>query len=312
MKFEATILGTSGAVPSYGRFCSSVMLRTDTEDVLIDCGEGTQMQLQKAGLGMGKCNTILISHLHGDHYFGLPGLLSSLALNGRTEPLRIVSPVDLRPRINALFELDRYPMSYDVDFETIEATEPTPLVTIGDLDITAFPLRHRTPTNGYLIREKSREPNIRKEKIAEYSIPWQRIPDIKAGAAYALGDGTVIPNADLLTEAAPPRSFAYCSDTLYFPELAAYVAGTDLIYHEATFLSDLEEDALKKGHSTAAQAARVALAAGAGTLVMGHFSSRYPDVSGHEMEAREVFPNSFAAKDLYQFSVPYTGRSELK
>lgn len=310
MKFEATILGTSGAIPSYGRFCSAVMLQTDTEDVLIDCGEGTQMQLQKAGMGMGKCSNILISHLHGDHYFGLPGLLSSLALNGRTETLRIVAPLDLRPRINALFELDRYPMPYEVIFETLRASDPTPVVTVGDLEITAFPLQHRTPTNGYLIREKDRQPNIRKDKISEFAIPWQEIPAIKAGGDFLTEGGAVVPNAELLTEASASRSFAYCSDTIYFPKLADYVTGVDLLYHEATFLSDMVEDALKKGHSTAAQAATVARDAKAGQLVMGHFSSRYPDVSEHEREARRIFPNSFAARDLNQFSVPYVGRGE--
>lgn len=310
MRFEITVLGTSGAVPSYGRHCSGILLRTDTTDVLIDCGEGTQMQLQAAGLGLGKCQTILITHLHGDHYFGLPGLISSLALNGRTTPLQIISPRHLRPRITALFELDRYPMPYELTFKTLEATELTPILEIGDLEISAFPLRHRTPTNGYLIREKDRPANIIKTKIAEYQIPWQQIAGIKEGADFATQDGTVIPNMELVTPAAASRSFAYCSDTIYFEELAGYVAGADLLYHEATFLADMEADALKKGHSTAAQAARTAKDANAGQLILGHFSSRYPDVSGHELEARTIFPNSYAARDLMQFSAPYAGRRE--
>ncbi|NJC25346.1 ribonuclease Z [Neolewinella antarctica] len=308
MKFEVTILGTAGAVPSHGRFCSGVVLRTETTDILIDCGEGTQMQLQNAGIGMGKCKLILITHLHGDHYFGLPGLLSSLALSGRTEPLLIISPLHLRPRINALFELDRYPMPYAVTFQTYLATEFAPVVTIDDLEVFAFPLQHRTPTNGYLVREAVRQPNIIKDRVARYAIPWQDIAAIKAGADYTTPAGELIQNDELIVAPAPPRSFAYCSDTIYFPELADYVKGVDLLYHEATFLADMEADARKKGHATAAQAATIARDAGAGQLVMGHFSSRYSDVSAHQEEARAIFPNSFAARDLNQFGVSFVGR----
>ncbi|MEM9261031.1 MAG: ribonuclease Z [Bacteroidota bacterium] len=308
MQFELTILGTSGALPAYGRFCSATFLRSEKTDVLIDCGEGTQLQLQKAGFGLGRCSHILISHLHGDHYFGLPGLLSSLALNGRTAPLTIVAPEALRPRISALFELDRFPMPFELKFQTFAAEEPTHLLTLGDLEIMAFPLQHRVATNGYLLREKARAGNIRKHKLEEFDIPWRAIAAIKAGGDYQLPDGKIVPHAELVSPPVPPRSFAYCSDTVYFPELADYVRGVDLLYHEATFLHELQEDAVAKGHATAREAATIAKAAGVGTLVMGHFSSRYPDTSGHEEEARAVFPNSYAAHDLWQFSVPYFGR----
>ena len=266
------------------------------------------MQLQKAGLGLGKCTTILITHLHGDHYFGLPGLLSSLALTGRAEPIIIHGPPHLRPRINALFEWGRYPMPYEVHFEEVIATELQPLTAVKDLRISTFPLQHRTPTNGYLITEAERPANLIKAKIREYDIPWQQLAAIKKGADFVKSDGTTIPNGELVTPAPPPRSFAYCSDTRYFPKLADYVKGVDLLYHEATFLSDLQEDAVRKGHATAAEAARVARDGRVDTLVMGHFSSRYPDVSAHEREARAIFPNSFAARDLHRYSVPFRGR----
>ncbi len=308
MRFELIILGTSGAVPAYGRHCSGVFLRSETADVLIDCGEGTQFQLQAAGLGMGKVSTILISHLHGDHYFGLPGLLSSLALNGRREPLRIISPLPLRPRLEALFELDRFPMPYELTFETFVAEEPTRLPDIGDLEMTAFPLQHRVPTNGYLLREKQRPANILKEQIAAHDIPWTAIAAIKNGEDFMTTSGQLVPNQELTLPAPKPRSFAYCSDTVYFPELAEIVHGVDLLYHEATFLDDMKEDALKKGHATASQAATVARDAAAGQLIMGHFSSRYPDLSAHETEARAVFLNSHAARDLWRFEVAFAGR----
>ena len=278
--------------------------------MLIDCGEGTQIQLQKAGLGLGKCTTVLITHLHGDHYFGLPGLLSSLALSGRTAPLRVVSPLHLRPRINALFELDRYPMPYEVTFDTHEATGLSHLFDVNDLEIHAFPLQHRTPTNGYLIRERKRPPNIIKEQLKTHAIPWQEINGIKSGADFQRADGKIIPNAELLKPGLPSRSFAYCSDTVYFPELSAYVRGVDLLYHEATFLHDMLEDATKKGHSTAKQAAQIAAEAGAGQLVLGHFSSRYPDVTQHEVEARATFPRAYAARDLCQYAVPLPDRGD--
>ena len=305
MRFQLTLLGTSGSVPAYGRHCSGVVLSTDTTDVLIDCGEGTQYQLQRAGIGPGKLSDILITHLHGDHYFGLPGLISSLALSGRRKPLRITSPEHLRPRLAALFELDRFPMPFALEFRTLHATEMTALGNVGDLEVFAFPLRHRVPTNGYLLRERPRQRNIRKNVIPEYDIPYQLIPGIKAGNDFVRPDGTVVAN-DLLTLPPPrSRSFAYCSDTIYFPELANHVRDVDLLYHEATFLSDMGEDATKKGHSTAAQAATVARDAGAERLIMGHFSSRYPRTEAHEAEARAVFLASDAGKDLAQYEVPF-------
>lgn len=303
MRFSLTTLGTSGAVPTANRHCSAVFLRTETTDVLIDCGEGTQYQLKRAGLGMSKCSVILITHLHGDHYFGLPGLLSSLSLSGRTTPLLLVCPQHLRPRIEGMLELDRFPMRYELTFRTYEATGLDFLMDVGDLEIFAFPLRHRIPTNGYLLREKVRPANIRKEKIAEYAIPWPAIRPIKDGGDFTTPDGRVIPHAELTTPAPLPRSFAYCSDTLYFPELATYVRGVDLLYHEATFLDDMAEDATKKGHSTAKQAAMTARDAGAGRLLLGHFSTRYDHTDDHETEARAVFTRSDAARDLWSWEV---------
>lgn len=258
---------------------------------------------------MSRCSHILITHLHGDHYFGLPGLLSSLSLSGRTAPLTIVSPQHLRPRISPLLELDRFPLTFELRFETFEATEYGHLLNAGDLEVYAFPLQHRLPTNGYLVREKVRKPNIRKEAIAAHAIPWPVIKEIKAGGDFTTASGEVIPNADLVIPAPPSRSFAYCSDTIYFPELADFVRGVDLLYHEATFLSDMEEDAVKKGHATARQAAITARTAGVGRLIMGHFSTRYASPAAHEAEAREIFSNSDGAEDLWQWEVPFSSRS---
>ncbi|MCP9237647.1 ribonuclease Z [Lewinella sp. JB7] len=308
MRFEVTILGSNGAVPTADRHASGHFLRSETTDVLIDCGEGTQMQLQAAGYGLGRLDLILITHLHGDHYFGLPGLLTSLALTGRTAPLRIVSPPGLRAKLAPLLELDRWKLPFPLTFTEHAATEAGPLTTTGELEVISFPLRHRVPTNGYLIRERVREPNILREQIERYGIPWQQIAAIKAGGDFTTPGGRVVPNAELTAPAAPPRSYAYCSDTLHFPELADYVRQVDLLYHEATFLHDLVAEAHAKGHSTAREAAETARDAHVGTLLLGHYSSRYRGVEGHEAEARSVFPRSYAVRDLQRYAVPFVAR----
>lgn len=308
MRFELTLLGTSGGAPTVDRNCSAAFLRTSVTDVLIDCAENTQRQLLRAGFGMGKVTHILITHLHGDHYFGLAPLLSSLSMQGRTTPLCITSPLHLRPRLEALLELDRYDLKFPLEFRTVHPGGLVRLGDIGGLELSVFPLRHRIETNGYLLREKVREANIRKEAIERYALPWSAIRAIKAGADHVLADGKVIPNHELVSPAPPPRAYAHCSDTAYFPELANYVRGVDLLYHEATFLADMAADAEKKGHSTARDAARTALAAGVGQLVLGHYSTRYDRSSAHQAEARALFPNTFAADDLFSFQVPFTSR----
>jgi len=228
--------------------------------------------------------------------------------NRRVAPLAIVSPLHLRPRLNILLELDTYDLPYELSFHTVHPDGLLQLPDVGDLEIFAFPLQHRIETNGYLLREKAREPNIRKDMIERYDLPWQVIKAIKAGGGHIRPNGTVIPHEDLVSPAPPPRSYAHCSDTIYFPELANYVQGVDLLYHEATFLEDMAEDAAKKGHSTAKDAARTARDAGVSRLVMGHYSARYDHGSGHEAEARAIFPNSDAADDFWRFAVPYQGR----
>ncbi|PPK86314.1 RNAse Z [Neolewinella xylanilytica] len=310
MRFEVTVLGSNGALPSDRRHPSAHFFRSEVSDILVDCGEGTQMRLQAAGLGMGRCGLILITHLHGDHYFGLPGLLTSMALNGRTIPLRIVSPPGLWERIAPLLELDRYGLPFDLHFDSVAADKLVAVRELEDVAIFAFPLRHRIQTNGYLIREKQREANMVKEAIERHAIPWQSIAGIKQGADYTDPTGRVIPNHLLTVPPPPPRSYAYCSDTAYFPQLVEWVKGVDLLYHEATFLHEMATEARDRGHSTAREAATTARAAAVGRLIMGHFSARYADTTAHEREARAIFPNSYAVRDLYRYLVPYAGRGE--
>ena len=308
MRFELIVLGTNGAVPSARRGASANLLRLEAEDFLIDCGEGTQIQLLRAGQSISRVEHIFISHLHGDHYFGLPGLITSQSLLRRTRPLTIHSPPGLRDRLAPLLELDRYSPPYPLTFRELAATELTPVLETKTAEVFAFPLRHRIRCNGYLIRERKRPANIISARIGELNIPYQQIPAIKAGADFTAADGRVIPNAELVVPAAAPRCYAYCSDTIYFPELASYVQGIDLLYHEATFTHDRAEEARQKGHSTALEAARTGADAGVGVLVMGHFSSSYDRVDGFEAEARTLLPESYAAADLSRYVVPYTGR----
>ncbi|WP_168797446.1 ribonuclease Z [Neolewinella litorea] len=309
MRFGLTILGSNGAVPSASRYASGHLLHSESTDVLVDCGEGTQLRLQAAGASVGRISLILISHLHGDHYFGLPGLLTSLALSGRTAPLRILSPPGLRDRLAPLLELDRYGMPFPLEFIEHAADDMTLVAEVGELEVYAFPLRHRIVTNGYLLREKPRPATILKDMIEAHSIPYAAIPTIKQGSGYTTAEGRFIPHGELTAPAPPPRSYAYCSDTLYFPELSNYVQGVDLLYHEATFLHDMAVEAAEKGHATAHQAALVARNADVGQLILGHFSARYRNVDEHEREARAVFPASTAARDLYRFTVPFTERN---
>ena len=308
MRFEITVLGCNGALPGPRRHPSAHFFRSESTDILVDCGEGTQMRLQQAGLSMGRCELVLITHLHGDHYFGLPGLLTSLALNGRTQPLSIVSPPGLRQRIGPLLELDRYGLPFPLAFKESAAETFAHLTSMGDVEVYYFPLRHRIATNGYLIREKQREANMVKEAIDTYDIPWQAIAGIKGGNDFTTSDGRLIPHAELTVPAPPPRSYAYCSDTEYFPELAEWVRGVNLLYHEATFLHDMAAEARDRGHSTAREAAQIASAAMAERLILGHYSARYAHVDDHEREARALFPKSHAARDLYRYTVPYAGR----
>lgn len=262
----------------------------------------------RAGLSLGRCRHVLISHLHGDHYFGLPGLLTSQSLQGRKQPLTLHGPPGLRARLAPLLELDDYRPPYALHFREVAVDQPTLLLRTRRCELYAFPLRHRVPCHGYRIAERERPRNIDPAAIERYGIDYPLIPGIKNGDDLRLPDGTVIANATLTTAPAPRRQYAYCSDTEYFPELADYVRGVDLLYHEATFLHDRAEEARRKGHATARQAALVAEAAGAKQLIMGHFSARYDRLADFEAEARAVFPASSAARDLWQYSVPYAGR----
>jgi ribonuclease Z len=294
---KLTILGSSSALPTSERFPSAHVLNAHERLYLIDCGEGTQMQLRKNRIPFARINHIFISHLHGDHIFGLYGLLSTFSLMGRKTPLHLYAPETYDSILKShLADFDIH-LSYEVAFIPLSGKDPALILDDKYLTVTSFPLVHRVPSFGFIFREKQKDRNIIKEKIEELKIPVQRIPAIKKGEDFVTSDGIIIPNEGLTLPPDKPLSYAYCSDTRFFPRLSSFVKDVTMLYHEATF--DMEKNDLAKVtfHSTTADAARTALNANAGSLIIGHFSSRYKKTEVLVDEARSVFRRTFAAVD---------------
>lgn len=303
MKFELTILGSGAATPTLLRNPTSQYLYINERHFLIDCGEGTQMQLRKHKLKFQKINQIFISHLHGDHYLGLMGLLSSMHLLGRKKNMTLFGPVGLKEMIMLQLKLSKTYLSYHIDF--VELTFDNKQIIWEDdlVEVSAFPLNHRIETFGYFFQEKERERNIIKAKLAEYKIPLAKIKDIKAGADLEMSDGRIIPNTELTSAPPKTKSYAYCSDTKYDEKIAMFSKGADLIYHEATFIEKHKDRAVKTFHSTAKEAGCIAKMAGAGKLLLGHFSARYANTLTHLEEATTEFEHVVCVEDGDVFKV---------
>ncbi|MGA1976742.1 MAG: ribonuclease Z [Bacteroidales bacterium] len=300
---EVTVLGSSSALPTSERFPSAHVLNAHERLFLIDCGEGTQMQLRRNRIRFGRINHIFISHLHGDHVFGLYGLLSTFSLMGRTTPVHIYAPSNYDKMLHShLVDFDIH-LGFDIDFNPLSSKDPDMILDDKYLTVVSFPLKHRVPAFGFLFREKPRDRNILKEAIARYGIPSVRIPAIKKGGDFVTEDGIVLKNEEITIPGPEPLSYAYCSDTSYFKRLASFVKDVDLLYHEATFDKSLSDLAAITGHSTTADAAKVASEAKAKTLLIGHFSARYKDILPLVAESREVFPQTFPAIDGQTYEV---------
>jgi len=255
------------------------------------------MQLRKYRIKYGRIHHIFISHLHGDHVFGLYGLLSSMNLSGRESPLRLYAPASFREILfTHLTDFDIH-LNFDIEFVALGGMEPVRIHEDKNVTVLSLPLQHRVPSYGFLFREKEKERNIIKEAIDKYNIPLSEIHKIKKGADFYDADGNLIRNSEISTPPPKPRSFAYCSDTAYFMRLSDFVRDVNLLYHEATFDSGNKELAVRTGHSTSEQAAMIARDAGAGKLIIGHFSARYRDVSILLEEARKIFPQTIAAEE---------------
>lgn len=301
--FRVHILGCGSALPTLRHYASSQVVEARGKLFMIDCGEGTQMQLRRSRIGFTKIGHVFISHLHGDHCLGLVGMLSTFGMLGRTAPLHIYATAELGPMLDAQIRLFCHGLDYEVRFHPVDTTRSEQIYEDRSLTVTTIPLDHRVPCCGYLFREKSTLPHIRRDMIDMYGIPVSQINNIKAGMNWTTADGEVIPNARLTLPADTPRSYAYCSDTRYMPDLWRLVKGVSTLYHESTYGSDNIEMARKYKHSTAEEAARTARDAGAGQLILGHYSARYEDESVLLDEARRVFANTVLADETAVFNV---------
>ena len=300
---KLTILGSSSALPTSVRNPSAHVLSAHERLYLIDCGEGTQMQLRKYKIRTSSINHIFISHLHGDHVFGIYGLLSTLNLMDRKNPLYLYAPQDYSGLLMSHLNDFDIKLKFEIKFVALNCKSPVQILDDKYLTVTAFPLKHRVPTFGFLFREKPNELRIKKEAIEEYNIPIAAIHKIKKGEDFITEGGEVIKNIMMTHAPQKPLSFAYCSDTGFFGKLASYVKDVDLLYHEATFDDSQKKLAGQTGHSTSVQAATIAKNAGVGKLVIGHFSARYKKVDGLVSEARSIFPETEAAEDGRTFDV---------
>lgn len=297
MSFRLTILGSSSALPTSERNPSAHAVSLNERIFLVDCGEGTQMQLRRNRIRLGRINHIFLTHLHGDHIFGLYGLLSTLSLSGREEALKIFAPAGFENIIhNHLSDFEIH-LNYPLEIVPLVSGAPVIIMENKDMTVTSITLRHRVPCFGFIFRQKMRDRNIKKEFIEKFDIPLASRPLIKRGHDLVLPTGEVIANKTITTDPPYPVSLAVCGDTMYFSDLALYLKDVDLLYLEATFDKSKKKLAKETGHSTSVDAATVARDAGVKRLIIGHFSARYKDVTPLVSQAREIFPATDAAYD---------------
>ncbi len=303
MKLEVTILGSSSATPVYNRNPTSQLLNCNEKFYLIDCGEGTQQQLIRFGFKANKIDYIFISHLHGDHYFGLIGLLSSLHLNGRIKPIKIFAPNALQEILALQFKHSETFLRYPIEFTAIEATESVLIYENADVKVETVVLNHRIPCTGFKFSQKPRMRKLIVEKLEEDNIGIEYYPLLKRGADLNLPGGKIILNKDYTTDPTLPKVYAYCSDTLFEGRYFASIQNCDLLYHEATFLHEMLDRANQTHHTTALQAAQVALITNAKKLLIGHFSSRYKALLPLLEEAKTVFQNTELALEGITYEI---------
>lgn len=297
MAVKINILGCGSAKPTRTTTPSAQLLEMCDKQFMIDCGEGAQISLFQMGLKTPRLNNIFISHLHGDHCFGLLGLISTWDMLGRTCGLTIHAHKDLEKMLSPLLDYFCVGLSFEIKFNHINPSKHEVIYEDRTVIVKSLPLKHKIPACGFLFEEKPRLPHFRKELIEVYNIPLKQIPLIKAGADFITEDGRVITNSSLTFPAGKPFKYAYCSDTIYYEKLIPLLEGVDCLYHEATYTEQHSQSAKPNGHSTARQAATIALRAGVKQLIIGHYSSRINDVSIPLGEAKEVFENTIAAQD---------------
>lgn len=301
--FKVHILGCGSALPTLQHYASSQIVEFRDKCFMIDCGEGTQMQVRHTHIHFSKIQAVFISHIHGDHCFGLIGMISTFGMLGRTAPLHIYAPAELESILNAQVELFCTGLEYNIVFHAVDTAERTVIYEDRSLIVETIPLEHRVPCCGFIFREKPALPHIRRDMIDFYNIPISQINNIKAGAGWTTPDGDFVPHERLTVPADAPLSYAYCSDTRYLPHLHELIKGVSTLYHESTYAEGNIEKARIYHHSTAAQAAMVARDANVGKLLLGHYSSRYRDESVLLDEAKAIFPNSYLTNEKLVFDV---------
>ena len=296
-KFELHILGCGSALPTTRHFPTSQIVNVRDKLFMIDCGEGAQLQFRKSHLKFSRLNHIFISHLHGDHCFGLLGLISTL------NELHIHSPKGLETLLTPMLDFFNRQMTYKVLFHEFDTKEPMQIYEDRSLTVTTIPLRHRMPCCGFLFAEKRRPNHIIREMVDFYQVPVYELNRIKNGADYVTPEGKTVSNNLLTRPSAPSRSYAYCSDTIYLPSIVEQIKGVDLLFHEATFANEDAPRAKETFHTTAAQAAEIARKAEVKKLLIGHFSARYEDENILLQEASAIFPDTELAKETLCVSV---------
>ncbi|MBS1640578.1 MAG: ribonuclease Z [Bacteroidetes bacterium] len=299
--FAVTILGNNSALPAYGRFPTAQVVTLNEQAFLIDCGEGTQIQMSKYKVRRSKINHIFISHLHGDHYFGLVGLITSMGLLGRENDLHLYAPAPLKQILDIQFTVADTRLPFTLHFHALE--NEGLVVDDKKFMVECFKTQHRIECWGFIIREKKQPRKINKEKIKEYTIPTTYYERLKNGDDYQTKDGDIIKNEILTIANTLAKSYAFCADTIYDESLVDKVTNVSLLYHETTYLKDLEDRATDRFHSTTVQAASIAKKANVNKLLIGHFSSKYEQLDIFEQEAKEVFANTQLAIDGVTFLI---------
>ncbi|ODS88796.1 MAG: ribonuclease Z [Chryseobacterium sp. SCN 40-13] len=299
MSTHLTILGFNSAIPTVNSAPTAQLLEMEERHFLIDCGEGTQVQLRKAKSRFSKINHIFISHLHGDHCFGLPGLIASFRLLGRETPMHIYGPKGIAEMLETIFRLTETHRGFEIIYHELSSKQSEKIYEDQRVEVFTIPLKHRIYCNGYLFREKQKPRHLNIKEIIKYpEIETCDYHNLKLGKDFILKDGYVLKNEVLTTEPTTSVSYAFCSDTRYSEEIIPIIQNVDVLYHEATFLHDLSEMAQHTGHSTALEAARIARKAQVGKLILGHFSNRYQDLSVFTDEARKIFAETYLPQQL--------------
>lgn len=297
LRFNILVLGSGAATPTHARHCSGQVVTIGGKRMLIDCGESTQSHLRQYHQRIQSFDTIFISHLHGDHFFGLPGLLSTMHLCGRTEPITVFAPKGIKAAIELLFNVSGTDIRYELNIVELDFDDKREIYRNPLCTVYAFPLRHSVPTYGFIFQENTTLLNLRKEVKELYNLSNEDCVHVKLGGDLTLADGRVIPNKELTLPPLKPRSYAYCCDTQYFDELVSYVDGVDLLCMESTFGNEYSNLADECLHCTASQAASIASQAHTKQLLLTHFSARYKDLTPLYEEATAIFPNTITAAD---------------